>query len=41
MDSGLWYNSIKEKERKNLIKRAITIIVTKLMKGGNYYVNEL
>lgn len=35
------YNIIKEKERKNLIKRAITIIVTKLMKSGNYYVNEL
>ena len=28
-------------ERKNLIKMAITIIVTKLMKDGNYYVNEL
>lgn len=41
MGQWLWYNIFKEKERKNLIKRAITIIVTKLMKGRNYYVNEL
>ena len=41
MGHSLWYNIIEEKERKNLIKRAITIIATKLIKGGNYYVNEL
>ena len=32
---------LSDGEIADIFTRAITIIVTKLMKGGNYYVNEL